>query len=154
MRQAVLTLAAIAILIVPAARAADVDDLKAANEAYIEAINKRDISVLLASRHDELVSYGPNAVFARDFKGPSKVDRQQGWENWFADRERFTVTRINLQYRVVGTTGIVWGHTRNVVKRKDGPQETRTRRLLATWVKSGGKWVLLAAGRSAVPSGN
>ena len=154
MRPVVLTLAAIAMLIVPAARAADVDDLKAANEAYIEAVNKQDISALLASRHDDLVRYGPNAVFPSDRKGRSEADQRRGWEGFFANRERFTVKRINPQYRVVGTTGIVWGHSRTVVKRKDGPQETRTRRFLSTWVKSGGTWVLLAEHLSAVPSGN
>ncbi len=154
MRPVVLTVAAIALLIVPAARAADVDDLKAANEAFIEALNKQDVSTLLASRHDEYVRYGPNRVFPSDSKGRSEADRRQGWENFLANRERFTITLIDPQYRVVGTTGIVWGHTRSVVKLKDGPQETRTRRFLSTWVKSGGKWVQLAAHRSAVPSGN
>ena len=154
MRPVVLTLVAIAVLIVPAARAGDVDDLKAAGEAYIEALNKQDISALLASRHDDYVSYGPNAVFPRDRKGQSQADRRQGWENFFANFERFTITLINPQHRVVGTTGIGWGHYRSVVKRKDGPQETRTRRFIGTWVKSGGKWVQLAAHLSAVPSGN
>ncbi len=154
MRPVVLTLAAIAMLIVPAARAADVDDLKAAEEAFVEALNKQDVSALLASAHDEFVSYGANAVFPNDRKGRSKADRRRGAENFLANRERFTLTLINPQYRVVGTTGIVWGHARSVVKLKDGPQETRTRRFLSAWVKSGGKWVRLAAHSSAVPSGN
>ena len=154
MRPVVLTLAAIAMLIVPAARAADVDDLKAASDAFIEAINKQDISALLASYHDDFVSYGTNAVFPNDSKGQSKADRRHRLENLFAVRDHITITRINPQYRVVGTTGIVWGHFRSVVKLKDGPQETRTRRFLATWVKSGGKWVRLAVHMSAVPSGN
>ena len=155
MRPVVLTVAAIALLIVPAARAGDVDDLKAANEAFIEAVNKQDSSAMLASSHDEYVSYGANAVFPSDRKGRSKADRRQGMEkNVFPNRERFSVTLINPQYRVVGTTGIVWGHVRRVQKLKDGPQETQTGRFLDTWVKSGGKWVLLASHRSAVPSGN
>ena len=142
------------VLIVPAARAGDVDDLKAASEAYTEALNKQDVSTVLASYHDDAVTYGPNAVFPNDRNGRSEADQRRGWENFFANRERFTLRRINPQYRVVGTTGIVWGHTRTVVKRKDGPQETRTRRFLSTWVKSGGKWVQLAWHLSAVPSGN
>ncbi len=154
MRPVVLTLAAIALLIVPAARAGDVEDLKAASEAYIEVLNKQDVSALLASRHDELVRYGSDAVFPADSKGRSKADRRQGWEDFFADRERLSITLINPQYRVVGTTGIVWGHGTSVAKPKDGPQETRTARFLVTWVKSGGKWLRLAVHRSAVPSGN
>ncbi len=154
MRPVVLTFAAISFLIAPTARAADVDDLKAAEEAFIEAINKQDVSAILASAHDGYVTYGANAVFPNDRKGRSKADRQRGTENFIANRERSTITLINPQYRVVGTTGIVWGHTRSVVKLKDGPQETRTRRFLNTWVKSGGKWVQLASHRSAVPSGN
>ncbi len=66
MRPVVLTVAAIALLIVPAARAGDVDDLKAANEAYIEAVNKQDSSAMLASNHDEYVNYGTNSVFPGD----------------------------------------------------------------------------------------
>ena len=154
MRPVVLTLAVVAMLIVPAARAADVDDLKAAHEAFVEALNKQDISALLASVHDDYVSYVANAVFPNDRKGRSEADRRQGRENFFANRERFTLTLINPQYRVVGTTGIVWGHHRSVRKLKDGPQEARTRRFLSTWVKSGGTWVRLARHASDVPSGN
>ncbi len=154
MRPVVLTVAAIAFLIVPAARAGDVDDLKAASEAFIEALNKQDVSAMLASSHDEFVIYGANAVFPSDRKGRSKAKLLQGWENSLATRERFSVTLINPQYRVVGTTGIVWGHGTRVAKPKDGPQQVRTQRFLATWVKSGGKWVQLAVHRSAVPSGN
>ncbi len=154
MRPSVLTLVAIALLIVPAARAGDVEDLKTAHEAYIEAVNKQDISALMASGHDDFVSYGPNAVFPDDSKGRSKADQRQAAKNFFANRDRFTITPINPQYRVVGTTDIVWGHYRSVVKLKDGPQETRTRRFLDTWVKSGGKWVQLADHLSDVPSGN
>ena len=154
MRPVVLTLAAIALLIVPGARAADVDDLKAAEEAYVAAFNKQDVSAILASQHDEYVSYGPNAVFPNDRKGRSKADLQQGSENFFANREHSTTTPINPQYRVVGTTGVVWGHTRSVVKRKDGPQQTFRRRFTSTWVKSGGKWLRLSQHLSAIPSGN
>ena len=155
MRPVVLTVAAIALLIVPTtASAGDVDDLKAAYEAGGEAFNKQDVSAVLASQHDEFVAYGATAVFPDDRKGRSKADRRQGLENFFANRERFSVTSINPQYRVVGTTGIVWGHSRTVIKLKDGPQETRTRRFVSTWVKSDGKWLILASHRSAVPSGN
>ncbi len=155
MRPVVLTLAAIALLIVPTtARAADVDDLKAAEEAYVAAFNKQDVSAILASQHDEFVSYGPNAVFPNDRKGRSKADLQQGLENFLAIRERFTITPINPQYRVVGTTGLVWGHERIVRKLKDGPQGTIRVRYIRTWVNSGGKWLRLASHLSAVPSGN
>ena len=121
MRPVVLTLAAIAVLIVPGARAGDVDDLKAAFEAHIEAVNKQDVSALAANIHDEFVVYLPNAVFPADWKGKSEADRRQAWENFFANTERLTVTLINPQYRVVGTTGIVWGHGTSVAKPKDGP---------------------------------
>ncbi len=154
MRPVVLTLAAIAMLIVPGARAGDVDDLKAAEEAFIEAVNKQDISAMLASRHDDHVVYGADDVFPNDSKGRSEADRRQGWENFFANYERLTVTLINPQYRVVGTTGIGWGHAGTVEKLKDGPQETRTDRFLFTWVKSGGKWLRLALHLSAVPAGS
>ena len=151
MRPVVLTLAAIAVLIVPAARAGDVDDLKAASEAFIEALNKQDVSALLASRHDEFVIYVEDAVFPADSKGRSEADRRQGWEDFFANRERFSVTLINPQYRVVGSTGIVWGHGRVVEKPKDGPQQARTLRFLGTWVKSGGKWLQAAGIRGRLP---
>ena len=92
MRPVVLTLAAIAVLIVPAVRAGDVDDLKAASEAFIEAIIKQDVSAGLASGHDEFVGYGADAVFPADSKGRSKADRRQGWEDFFANRERLSIT--------------------------------------------------------------
>ncbi len=153
MRPVVLTLAVIAMLIVPAAHAGDVDDLKAASEAYIEALNKQDISALLTSRHDDYITSGPSDVFG-DSKGRSEADRRQSLESSFAILERLTLTLINPQYRVVGTTGLFWGRYRSVQKLKDGPQETLTRRFLCTWVKFGGTWVLLALDQSDVSSGN
>ena len=61
---------------------------------------------------------------------------------------------IDMEYAVVGNTGIVWGHASGVFKPKDGPVVTVFSRESYTYVKSGGKWLLLSLHNSRIPSGD
>ena len=155
MRRAIGALSLGALLLIPAAvRGGDLEDLKAAMEGLYSALHQRDAEGIAGAYHDQYVCFTGSGVFPQDWAARSKQERVQYYRNVFEEYEQWTVTLINPQYRVVGNTGIVWGHHRSVRKPKDGPRETSTRRFTRTWVKSGGKWLLLASHRSAVPSGN
>ena len=78
----------------------------------------------------------------------------EGARNRFGNLQLFNLTLINPTYRVIGSTGIVVGHSRGVIKPKDGPQETRYRRVTFIFTKSGGKWLRTSWHVSPIPSGS
>jgi hypothetical protein len=84
----------------------------------------------------------------------AEASARTGLQSFFDTLESLTRTPINLQYRVVGNTGIVWGYETLTYKPKDGPMKTIQSRVTATYTKSGGKWLLLTRHESAIPSGD
>ena len=147
----VLVFALSALLFAPSAyRGGDVDDLKATFEQGIAAVNKRDLDAGSALWHDQIVDFGPVSPFPTDWKAA----RRQGFQALFNNSESFTVTPLNTQYRVIGDTGIVWGHAMFVMKPKDGPMQTNFGRAMGIWTKVEGKWRQVAAHLSRIPSGN
>ena len=129
---------------------ADIDDLRATFEQAITALNKRDLEAVLAADHDQHIFFGPDVPFAVD----RKVSAREGQQAFFANTESATLTLINPQYRVIGSTGISWGHYRQTLKPKDGPLSTVFGRYLSAFVKSEGKWIEVAAHLSRLPSRN
>jgi ketosteroid isomerase-like protein len=153
MRRILISLTALILLLAPQlAFGTDVDDLKATDERWYQAWNSRDIDRLKAIYHDSWVTFGKSNPFPQITENNDEF--WQRIKDWFAIREVVNGTQIDPQYRVVGNTGIVWGHTRRVVKQKDGPQETTYRRFMRTYVKLNGKWLLIARHASAIPSGS
>jgi len=150
-RRAVFMFVLITSLFTPAAvRGADVDDLKATFEQGIAALNKRDLDAWSAFWHDQIVAFGPASPFPTD----GKAARRQVFQALFDNSESQTATPINPQYRVIGTTGIVWGYIMIARKPKDGPLQTTFGRLLITYTKVDGKWLTVASDLSRLPSGN
>src|SRR5262249_16480933 len=129
---------------------ADIDDLAGTFERVVAAINQRDAAAYSGFWHDQIVAFPPFSPFPID----GKATLRQLAEANFANSESVTFTPINPQCRVIGTTGIVWGHTALAVKPKDGPLATTFARFTFVSVKEGGKGVEAAVHVSEVASGN
>ncbi len=139
------------VLVTPSvARGDDVEDLKAAYEQYIAAVNKQDLDGLMALWHDQAVAFGPDAPFPTE----GKAAVQQAFQMIFSNNESFTARPMNPQYRVIGNSGIVSGNAVAAVKPKDGPLQTSFLRVLQNWVKVDGQWLLVAFHLSYIPPGN
>ncbi len=150
-RRVLLTVALSAVLFAPsAARGDDVADLKATYEQVVVAINKGDLDALTAQWHDQIVAFGPTSPFPV----AGKAAYRQIWQTNFAENKRFTLTPINLQYQVIGNTGVIWGHLAVALKPKGGPARTQFLRFTGTYVKSDGKWLSAATHVSLIPPGN
>ena len=148
----VLAVGFLAVLAIPsAAQGADLDDLKAAHEAMIKALNTRDTQAFAAGFYDREVRFSPTDPFPADIEKASRASGPQGDSGTLESR---TTTPVNLQYRVIGNTGLVWGYHRDTVKPKDGQLQSYLARGLFVYVKSNGKWLRAATHLSAVPSGN
>ena len=129
---------------------ADVDDLKATSEQALAALNKRDVDAYMAFVHDQYVGFGANAPFPAE----GKAALRQVIQALLSNSESFTATPINSQFRVIGNLGVVSGYGAGAAKLKDGPMQTTFIRVLQTWTKSNGKWLLVASHLSRIPSGN
>ncbi len=128
----------------------DVDDLKAAHEQHIAALNKMDPDAYAAGWHEQMFFFPPLSPFAVDGKTASR----QGIQNVFANHESITLTPRDFHYRVIDNTGLVWGHYIVARKPKDGPAVTAFSRYTATYVKSDGTWLLVSSHGSPVQVGN
>ena len=129
---------------------ADIDDLAATFEQVVAAINRRDANAYSAFWHDQIVAFPPFSPFAVDGKATL---RQLAQAN-FANLESLTFAPINPQCRVIGNTGIVWGHMALTQKPKDGPMRAVFNRFTFIFTKSDGKWLEVAVHASQLPSGS
>ncbi len=141
MRPAVLTVTAIALLIFPFARAADVDDLRAAVLKELKAFGGRDCKTVIGLRTDPTVAYlSNNPEPVESGKAESLKRCANGtFANWAEWPEATAVYTPNYQYRVMGTTGLVYGRLKAVLTPKTAHPTFETRRM-ETWVKSDGQW--------------
>ena len=128
----------------------DIDDLKAAHEQTVQAFNDRNPEALAACLHDDAIELGLHALLPRDGKC-AIMDVVKGL---FESHDRLQwVAEIPLQYRIIGTTGLVWGLDSLARKPKDGPMTLRYFRTTATYVQTGGRWVAAAFHLSEIPAG-
>jgi len=130
-------------------------ELRVANEQFITAINSLDSAVIASMIHPEAVNFLRDSAFPDEVpKGVSAETYRAIIKGAFENLESMQETPVNLQYRVIGNTGIVWGYNTIVTKLKGGLVQTKQSRITTTWIKSGGKWLVLCAHLSAIPSGD
>ena len=128
---------------------ADVDDFKAAFNKAVKAYNSQD-DAFFASIHDQTAVFSPGVPFAVD----GKAAYEQTMRTFWATRESSMFKPINPQFRVIGSTGIAWGHFAFANKPEGGGMETDYGRYTVIFAKSGGKWLAVASHYSPIPTGN
>jgi len=131
---------------------ADIDDLKAAFEQAMDALNACNLDAFSAVLHDEVVYFGPGSPFPLE----GKAARQQLFEMGYTRSESITVTSMKPPFRIIGTTGSVWMHVALMRRPKDGPVTNIADISCATctFAKGDGKWLLVAEHYSPLPSGS
>jgi ketosteroid isomerase-like protein len=128
----------------------DIDDLKVAFEQIVGAYNAQNLDAWAALCHDNVVSFQLFSPFPVD----GKAALRQAHQTTLANSESATTTLINPQFRVIGTTGVVWAYLALGVKPKDGPLTTVFARSTFTFTKSDGRWRMVVSHISRLPSGN
>jgi ketosteroid isomerase-like protein len=126
----------------------DLDDLKATAEQANKAQGTLDLKMWAALWHDQLVDFPPFPPFI--VEGKAAVYRM--FEALWANTESVTVRQIDPQYRVIGSTGLVWGRYVTEFKPKGAPLQRTTGRFTATYVKTEGKWLLVSRHVSLLPA--
>jgi ketosteroid isomerase-like protein len=129
---------------------ADIDDLAATFEQIVAAVNRRDAGAYSNFWHEQIVAFPASSPFPVD----GKATLRQAAEANLGNVESLTATPINPQCRVIGTTGIVWGHLAVTIKPKDGTRRAIFERFTFTFAKVDGQWREVAVHASLLPSGS
>lgn len=153
MRRLFIVLTIIALILIPQfAFASDRDDLRAAYEQIIQAWNNLDADTIASMDYPGRVNY--LCVSAFPDVAPMKNTQEQdakSLKTFFNNVESLSVIPYNIQYRVVGNTGIVWGHITINEKQKGERTKTWYARTTSTWIKSDGKWHVIMTHNSTLP---
>lgn len=134
--------------------AGDVDDLKAAFAKVTSALENKDLDQLVGAMHPEAVIYGPGHLFPIDRSEIESHRWRQMFDDMFATIISAGYTKKNVKYRVIGTTGFVWGDTRMAVDTRTGENSTdKDSRLTVVFVRQEGRWLIAQWHESDMPVG-
>ncbi|MCD6308965.1 MAG: DUF4440 domain-containing protein [Candidatus Latescibacteria bacterium] len=128
---------------------AEVDSLRAAHQRYMQAWTDRDIDTIVEIGTGA-VGYGHSTPFPRPVRVRDTF--RAAVENFYDMMDVFIIHMQTENYRVVGDTGLAWGHCSYTTKQKDGPQRTVYMRFAHTFAKIDGSWKLVMYHRSLLPT--
>ncbi|MDA2935042.1 nuclear transport factor 2 family protein [Acidobacteria bacterium AH-259-D05] len=112
----------------PAALADDVDDVKAAVQRYIAALNAGDANAYIQTRMPEYSAFSGGGLLERYHSLEEQKNRFQGLID---SGVKFNLQIRHLEVKVYGDTAIVTGYT---VATDNIDQRTEV------WIKQGGQW--------------
>jgi len=131
---------ALALFTCLALQASDADDLKATFQVAVEALNSRNLDGFTATIHPQSLSFyscGPTS--GQEGKEACEKD----WKRFFTYTANAKFDAGDVQVRVIGNTGVVWGKYSAAVKNKDGKEKTHTGRYSLIYTKTDGKWMIV-----------
>jgi len=126
--KALTTLLVVGMFLTTVAMADDVDDVKAAVQKYITALNTGDVNAYVQSRTPEYSAFGGGGLVERYHSLEEQRSRFQGNINSGVE---FNLQIRHLDVRVYDNAAIVTGYT---VAGNTANQRT------SVWIKQGGQW--------------
>ena len=120
-----------------AALADDLADLKATHMSYMKALNAGDVETFM----DFWVEGGIVFFGSRAFPVQINIARDKKLWSRILQTHRLILIPYKPDYRVIGNTGLVWGHfTSDTINKEKGVGKRRFLKFSFTYVKSEGKW--------------
>ena len=107
----VFLLTALLLLPVTSTRAQDLEGLEAAFENVLERLNARDLDGFLKGWHPEAVLVVSDYFWAVDRADVGREIWTRIFDEFFATTKSASYTAIDVNFRVFGDTGMVWGLT-------------------------------------------
>ena len=123
--------------------------LKAAHRKYLQAWTDRDFDTIV-EMGTGAAGFGHSTAFPRPVR--VKEPFRAGVTKFFDMMDVFSITVHTENYRVVGNTGMAWGHLSYTTKQKDGPQRQVYQRYTHIFSNVTGKWTLVMYHRSIMTS--
>ena len=129
---------------------ADVASFAVAHRKYLKAWSDRDIDTIV-ELGTGAAGFGHSTAFPRPLRVRDTF--REGVKQFYASMDVFRIDIETENYRVVGDTGLAWGHYAQTSKQKDGPMRTVYLRYTHTFIRTaGGGWQLLLYQRSLIPN--
>jgi ketosteroid isomerase-like protein len=119
-------------------------DLREAFSLIQEKIGEKDLNAFLDLWDPDAVLYLRNRLYPIDRKELGERQFRQFFDNFFASIYSAGFTKTEVNYRVIGETGMVWGASRFAVDARDGTGSDFDSRLtvIFVWVKDSWKVAL------------
>ena len=117
----------------------DLAELKSSFEAAVESLNRGDVEGFLKDVHPEAMSFyscGPTS--GKQGKEACQLD----WERFFGKTRDAKFELRNVQYKVFGDSGIVWGEYEVDVD-YNGKRVRHEGRYTFTYAKIGRRWLVV-----------
>ncbi len=144
---AVAALAAVPFLRAPTPAPASGDDaaLKAVDEAFVQAFNKKDVDAVLACYSDDAILMDPGPALV--YRGKEEIKRGIG--EFFKAQPTAELKLDEVHYTAVGDFGYGWILWTISMKGPDGSAMQMKGRATDVMAKRGGKWMLVCDHASA-----
>jgi len=124
------------------ASAGDVSSLEDAFEHVIARLNAHDQEGFMKVWHPEAVLIVYDYLFPLDRSDAGDEVWKQIFKDFFSSA-KVTMTAVDVDFRVVGNTGLVWGMIQTMLKPGNGNSQVQSLRISATFVETGGAWKLV-----------
>jgi ketosteroid isomerase-like protein len=137
------------ILLPQVSLADDLADLKATHQKLFAAFNSGDVETSM----DLWLEGGIFLPASRAF--PVVVNIVRGKKMWsrFFQTHMIIMTFYKPEFRVIGNTGLVWGHVDELMMNKEkGVGQRSFLKFSMTYVKTEGKWKVASYHSSPIPS--
>ncbi len=109
-------------------------------ETAVAALNEGNLDGFLADVHEKALSFyscGPTS--GKEGKAACQLD----WERFFGKTAAAKFEPRDMQYRVIGSTGVAWGNYDVVVNANNGREMRHQGRYTMTYTLEDGEWKLV-----------
>lgn len=121
------------------AAADDLLDLKATFEQAVASLNARNLDGFITTVHPQALSF--YSCYPTSGKAGKEACRED-WTKFFSYSEKADFNAADFQYRIIGSTGIVWGNYSVAVKSR-GVEKSYSGRFSLLYTKADGKWMIV-----------
>ena len=136
--KALTTLLVIGMFLMPAALADDVDDVKAAMQRYMTALNTGDASAWIPLHAVGNTRFGPGGTLLERYD--SLEERKKNQQAAFDAGVKFNIQSRHLEISVYGDTAVTTNYGMGTVTQPDGTVNPSNNRITRVWVKQGSHW--------------
>jgi ketosteroid isomerase-like protein len=129
----------------------EVEDLEDTFGSILDALSSKDLDLFLKYWHPEAVLVVRNYFFPIDRAEAGRKVWAGIFRDFFGNTESTVYTPVDVDFRVLGNVGLVWGFSQIFVEPKEGTPRAQSSRLTVTFKRENGKWLIVSWHDSAPP---
>lgn len=137
----------------PAGNREETEQLEQVFQDILDQLRDRNRDAFLDHWHPEAVLFRRNYLFPVDRAKSGADDWARTLDAFFERTVAADFRPANLEFRVIGDTGMVWGTGQFFIDAKEGGGSSQQQRLSAFFARLEGKWKIVHWHASAIPAG-